>query len=94
MQSIAATIKPAVYDVVQFLKEHFQNDIRCIARNTAHNDIEAEQIIHLVLVGIVNNSNQQNGRFDHFDEYHFYPSSLVSITSSSHSFCFMFRVKC
>ncbi|XP_028416581.1 E3 ubiquitin-protein ligase RNF213-like [Dendronephthya gigantea] len=61
IQRIAATVKPAVGDVVQFLKEHIKNDIRCIARNTGHNDVEAEQIIHLVLVGIMNNTDQQRG---------------------------------
>ncbi|CAB4007286.1 Hypothetical predicted protein, partial [Paramuricea clavata] len=57
--SIAAVIKPPVQDVVQFLKEHIQHDVRCIARSTGNNDDEAVQIIHLVLVNIVNNLGQQ-----------------------------------
>ncbi|CAB4041366.1 Hypothetical predicted protein, partial [Paramuricea clavata] len=58
---IAAIIKPPVEDVVQFLKEHIQHDIRCIARSTGNNYDEAVQIIHLVLAGIVNNLGQQGG---------------------------------
>jgi hypothetical protein len=63
-QNIAAVIKPPVQDVVQFLKEHLQHDIRCIARSTGNNDDEAVQIIHLVLAGIVNNLGQQGGTFN------------------------------
>ncbi|CAB4005449.1 Hypothetical predicted protein [Paramuricea clavata] len=61
IQNIAAVIKPPVHDVVQFLKEHIQHDIRCIAKSTGNNDDEAMQIVHLVLVGIVNNLGQQGG---------------------------------
>jgi hypothetical protein len=64
-QNIAAVIKPPVHGVVQFLKEHIQHDIRCIARSTGNNDDEAVQIIHLVLAGIVNNLGQQGGTFNH-----------------------------
>ncbi|CAB4034026.1 Hypothetical predicted protein, partial [Paramuricea clavata] len=64
IQSIAAVIKPPVQDVVQFLKDHIQHDIRCIARSTGNNDGEAVQIIHLVLVGIVNNLGQQTGNLN------------------------------
>ncbi len=61
-KSIAAIIKPAVPNVVQFLQEHVQHDIRCIARSTGNNDDEAVRIIHLVLVAIVNNLDQQRGK--------------------------------
>ena len=61
-QAIAAIIKPPVQDVVQFLKEHIQHDIRCIARSTGNSDDEAVQLIHLVLVGIVNNLSQLGGK--------------------------------
>ena len=64
MQSIAAIIKPPVQDVVQFLKEHIHHDIRCIARSTGNNDDEAAQVIHLVLVGIVNSLGQPGGTFN------------------------------
>jgi hypothetical protein len=64
-QGIAAIIKPPVEDVVQFLKEHIQHDIRCIARSTGNNNDEAVQIIHLVLAGIVKNLGQQGGTFSH-----------------------------
>ena len=63
MQSVAATVKPPVQDVVQFLKEHIHHDIRCIARTTGNNEDEAVQVIHLVLVGIVNSFGQQRGTF-------------------------------
>jgi hypothetical protein len=66
-QNIAAVIKPPVDDVVQFLKEHIQHDIRCIARTTGNNDDEAVQIIHLVLAGAVNNLGQQGGMFNPVD---------------------------
>ena len=64
MQSIAAIIKPPVQDVVQFLKEHIHHDIRCIARSTGHNNDEAAQVIHLVLVGIVDSLGQPGGTFN------------------------------
>ena len=54
-KGIAAIIKPPVQDVVQFLKEHIHNDIRCIARTIGNNDDEAVQVVHLVLVDIINN---------------------------------------
>jgi hypothetical protein len=66
-QNIAAVIKPPVEDVVQFLKEHIQHDIICIARSTGNNNDEAVQIIHLVLAGIINNLGQQEGTFSHID---------------------------
>ena len=62
MQSIAAIIKPQVQDVVQFLKEHIHHDIRCIARTIDKSEDEAVQVIHLVLVGIVNSLGQLEGR--------------------------------
>ena len=62
-QSIAAIIKPPVQDVVQFLKEHIQHDIRCIVRCTGNSDEEAMRLIHLVLVGIVNNMHRRGGTF-------------------------------
>ncbi len=61
-QSIAAIIKPPVQNVVQFLREHIQHDVRCIARSTGNNDDEAVKIVYLVLVGIVNNLVQQGGK--------------------------------
>ena len=61
-QAIAAIIKPPVQDVVQFLKEHIQHDIRSIAQSTGNSDDEAVQLIHLVLVGIVNNLSQLGGK--------------------------------
>ena len=60
-KSIAAIIKPQVPDVVQFLKDHIENDIRCIARSTDNSDDDAIQLIHLVLAGIVKNLRQQEG---------------------------------
>jgi hypothetical protein len=66
-QSIAAVIKPPVQDVVQFLKEHIQHDIRCIAQCTGKNDDEAVQIIHLVLVRIVSDLDKQGGTFNPID---------------------------
>ena len=56
-------IKPPVQDVVQFLTEHIHNDIRRIAQITGYNDVEAQLIIHLVLVGILNNLGQHNSKF-------------------------------
>ena len=47
-------------DVVQFLKQHIQHDIRCLARNTGNNGDEAVQIIHLVLVSVVNKLQELN----------------------------------
>ena len=59
IQSVAAIIKPPVQDVVQFLKEHIQYDVRCIAQSTGNSDDEAVQLIHLVLAGIVNNLSEE-----------------------------------
>ena len=55
-------IKPQVPDVVQFLKQHIQHDLRSIARSTGNSDDDAVQLVHLVLVGIVNNFGQQRGK--------------------------------
>ncbi|CAB4012406.1 Hypothetical predicted protein [Paramuricea clavata] len=66
-QSIAAVIKPPVQDVVQFLKEHIQHDIRCIAQCTGKNDDEAVQIIHLLLVRIVSDLDQQGENLVNID---------------------------
>ena len=56
-------MKPPVQDVVQFLKEHIQHDVRCIARSTGNSDDEVVQLIHLVLAGIINNMDQPGGTF-------------------------------
>lgn len=42
--------------------EHLQHDIGCIARSTGNSDDEAIQIMHLVLVGIINDPGLQQGK--------------------------------
>ena len=84
-QSVAAIIKPPVQDVVQFLKEHIQHDIRCIARSTGNSDDEATRLIHLVLVGIVNSMDQQGGTFSfHWSEVKAKVAAILCTSQSTY----------
>ncbi|XP_046861643.1 E3 ubiquitin-protein ligase RNF213-like [Xenia sp. Carnegie-2017] len=57
IQNISAIIKPPVNNVVQFIKDHIKNDLRCIARFVGTNIEQAAMVIHLIFVEIVKNNH-------------------------------------
>ncbi|XP_046861644.1 E3 ubiquitin-protein ligase rnf213-alpha-like [Xenia sp. Carnegie-2017] len=57
IQNISAIVIPPVDDIIQFIKDHIKNDLRCIARFVGTNVDEAAVIIHLIFVEIVKNNH-------------------------------------